>query len=193
MKLRTPSSSRLQKAGQVKFAERDDYRWPCVKATTVLHCDAKKAMDLLLDSSQTQQYNLYSIGRTDIETLSTRTKFVWNRTTIPFSVKPFDYCTLMHFYERVPTQKKRLKNRLFSFADNNHHRQQHSKPPNTHESTTRSSTPPSLHSGNEAKKELVLLSRYVEHPLVPIHKDFNRCENIIGLQVLHPLKSTGMW
>ena len=95
MKLRTPSSSRLQKAGQVKFAERDDYRWPCVKATTVLHCDAKKAMDLLLDSSQTQQYNLYSIGRTDIETLSTRTKFVWNRTTIPFSVKPFDYCTLL--------------------------------------------------------------------------------------------------
>ena len=176
----------------MKFAEQDDYRWPCVKATTILHCDAKKAMDLLLDSSQTQQYNHYSIGRTDVETLSPRTKYVWNRAQIPFSIKPFDYCTLMHYYERVPTlPKKEHKNHLFCFADNHHHRQQRSKSPNTHGTTTGSSTVPSVHKENEAKKDLVLLSRHVEHPLVPLHKDFSRCENIIGLQVLHPLKNTG--
>ena len=128
-----------------------------------------------------------------METLSTRTKYVWNRTKIPFSVKPFDYCTLMHCYERIPIPKKRHKNHFFCFADNNHHHQEQSKSRNAHESTNRSSMTPSLHNVNEAKKELVLLSRHVEHPLVPLHKDFNRCENIIGLQILHPLKSTGRY
>lgn len=123
---------------------------------------------------------------TDVETLSTRTKYVWNRTTIPFAVKPFDYCTLMHYYERIiPIPKKQHKNHFFCFKDN--------KARNAHESTNRRSMTPSFHNDNEAKKELVLLSRHVEHPLVPLHKDFNRCENIIGLQILHPLKNIGRY
>ena len=37
-------------------------------------------------------------------------------------------------------------------------------------------------------KEYVLVSRGIEHPLIPVHKDFSRSENIIGLNILRPIK-----
>lgn len=39
------------------------------------------------------------------------------------------------------------------------------------------------------KSEYVLVSRGVEHPLIPVHKDYSRSENIIGLNILRPIKS----
>ena len=37
-------------------------------------------------------------------------------------------------------------------------------------------------------KEYVLVSRGIKHPLIPVHKDFSRSENIIGLNILRPIK-----
>ena len=45
------------KSGYMKFPERDDGRWPCVKTSTVLFCEPAKVLRLLLDSSKTRRYN----------------------------------------------------------------------------------------------------------------------------------------
>ena len=39
------------------------------------------------------------------------------------------------------------------------------------------------------QNEYVLVSRGVQHPLIPVHKDYCRSENIIGLNILRPIKS----
>lgn len=38
------------------------------------------------------------------------------------------------------------------------------------------------------KNEYILVSRGVQHPLVAVHKDYCRSENIIGLNILRPIK-----
>lgn len=133
------------KSGYMKFPERDDGRWPCVKSSTVLFCEPTEVLHLLLDSSQTRRYNQYSVGRVDVDIVSPKTKYVWNKTQVPFARKPYDFCNVMHCFER----------------------------------TTASG------------KELVLLSRYVEHPLVPRNNQYMRSENIIGLQILKQLSPSG--
>jgi hypothetical protein len=41
-----------------------------------------------------------------------------------------------------------------------------------------------------SKNEYVLVSKGVQHPLIPVHKDYSRSENIIGLNILRPLKGS---
>lgn len=41
-----------------------------------------------------------------------------------------------------------------------------------------------------SKNEYVLVSKGVQHPLVPINKDYSRSENIIGLNILRPVKGS---
>ena len=45
-----------------------------------------------------------------------------------------------------------------------------------------------MHSYMKYPKEYVLVSKGIRHPLVPVHKDFCRSENIIGLNILKPFK-----
>jgi hypothetical protein len=137
------------KKNAMKFGTSDDKSWPCIKSSTIIDADPKKVLALLMDSSKVKKYNQYSIGRDDIERVSKNTKIVWNKTRIPFSVKPFDYCTLMHHYE-VPRRR----------AD------------------------------GSKTKDIIIISKFVEHELVPVHKNFARCENIIGLQILRSLHSS---
>lgn len=40
-----------------------------------------------------------------------------------------------------------------------------------------------------SKNEYVLISKGVQHPLIPVQKDYSRSENIIGLNILRPVKS----
>ena len=40
-----------------------------------------------------------------------------------------------------------------------------------------------------SKNEYVLVSKGVQHPLIPVHKDYSRSENIIGLNILRPVKT----
>jgi hypothetical protein len=41
-----------------------------------------------------------------------------------------------------------------------------------------------------SKNEYVLVSKGVQHPLIPVHKDYSRSENIIGLNILRPVKGS---
>lgn len=38
----------------------------------------------------------YSTGRVDVEVIDKNTKVVWNKTKIPYTLKPYDFCSLMH-------------------------------------------------------------------------------------------------
>jgi hypothetical protein len=152
------------KAGHMKFPESDDKRWPCVKSITVINSAPAAVLRILLDSSNSQRYNQYSIGRVDVDIVSPKTKYVWNKTAVPFAIKPYDFCTVMHWYERTST---------ISDSDKSH------------------STSKDRSSDSASGKELVLLSRYAEHPLVPRSKQYSRSENIIGLQILKPLPASG--
>jgi hypothetical protein len=134
------------KKDAMRFGSSDDRRWPCVKSSTIIDADPKTVLNFLMDSSQVKKYNQYSIGREDVEQLSKNTKIVWNKTRIPFSIKSFDFCTLMHHYEH-------------------HGRDRDGKKTN----------------------DIIIVSKHIEHALVPLHKNFIRCENIIGLQVLRPI------
>lgn len=73
--------------------------WPCVKATAVIDASPRSLSGLLWDSSKVSLVNRYSSGRTDVDIVSPDTKIVWNRSRIPFTVRPFDFCSLMHRYE----------------------------------------------------------------------------------------------
>ncbi len=69
--------------------------FPCVKATGIVRAPPENVMALLFDSNRIQEYNVYSIGRVDIEKLDERTKVVWNRTKPPLSQKMHDFCSIM--------------------------------------------------------------------------------------------------
>ncbi len=69
--------------------------FPCVKATGIVRAPPEDILALLFDSKCTQEYNVYSIGRVDIEKLDESTKVVWNRTKPPLSKKIHDFCSLM--------------------------------------------------------------------------------------------------
>ena len=67
-----------------------------VKAKGVVRASPEEIFDMIFDSSRTKEYNKYSVGRTDIVSLSPFSKVVWNRTNPPGTKKPHDFCTLMH-------------------------------------------------------------------------------------------------
>jgi hypothetical protein len=71
-------------------------RWPCIKAKSVIDAPPAKVADLLYDSSRIHLTNKYSQGRTDVKKIGEKTKIVWNRTKIPFTVRPYDFCSLIH-------------------------------------------------------------------------------------------------
>eukprot|EP01034_Spumella_vulgaris_P027974 gene27974-34764_t len=52
--------------------------------------------ELFMDSSKVHLLNKYSAGRVDIESIGTKSKIVWNKTKLPYAMKPYDFCSLMH-------------------------------------------------------------------------------------------------
>lgn len=74
-------------------------KWPCIKATTVIDTSPRKLAELLMDSSRVHLTNKFSQGRTDVHIIDKSTKIVWNRSRIPFTFKPYDFCTMMHCLE----------------------------------------------------------------------------------------------
>ena len=119
----------------------EDKQWPCIKSTAIVKGDAKMLVEYLMDSSKVPEYNKHCAGRTDVEKISKKSKIVWNRTKIPLAIKSYDFCTLMHYYQK----------------------------PN---------------------KEYILVSKGVDHPLIPVHKDYSRSENIIGINILRTVPSS---
>jgi hypothetical protein len=81
--------------------DKSSHKWPCVKATTIIDAPAKELMNLLMDSTQSKRTNRYSAGRDDVLVCSDRTKIVWNRTRIPFSIRPYDFCNIIHCVEVI--------------------------------------------------------------------------------------------
>jgi hypothetical protein len=74
----------------------ENSRWPCITSITTIDLPIDKLCQVVMDSSQVPLYNKYSGGRDDVVTFGNNTKIVWNRTKIPFAIKPYDFCTLMH-------------------------------------------------------------------------------------------------
>ena len=74
-------------------------KWPCVKTTTVLDAPPKTIKNLLMDSSKATLVNKFSSGRMDVLKLGDHSKVVWNRTRMPYSYKPYDFCNLMHWFK----------------------------------------------------------------------------------------------
>jgi hypothetical protein len=118
--------------------DKSDRKWVCVMTKTVINAPAAKLRKLLLDSEKVTSLNKYSCGRSDVEVLNSHCKVVWNRSRIPFTIKPFDFCTLIR-----------------DFCD-----------PKT--------------------GMILIISKAVEHELVPVTKDYARSHVIFGLNVLIP-------
>jgi hypothetical protein len=128
-KARLPLSKGLSKGAE---------RWPCVKSSTIINASPEVIMKLLMDSSKVHMTNKYSAGRTDVLKIDESTKMVWARTKIPYSIKPYDFCTLMQVFK--------------------------------------------LNNGG-----IMIISKGVEHELVPKHRDYCRSEIYFGVNFLHPL------
>eukprot|EP01039_Chlorochromonas_danica_P006438 gene6438-7100_t len=77
----------------------DACKWPCVKSHTTIDLPVEKLAQLMLDSSKVHVLNRYSVGREDVEMLGSTSKIVWSKTKIPYTPKPYDFCTLMHAME----------------------------------------------------------------------------------------------
>jgi len=67
-----------------------------VKAKGVVRASPSEIFDMIYDSLRTKEYNKYSLGRSDVAIIGSRTKIVWNRTNPPGTKRPHDFCTLMH-------------------------------------------------------------------------------------------------
>ena len=69
-----------------------------VKAKGLVAATPEAIFEMIFDSSRTKEYNKYSVGRADIDTVAgcPKSKIVWNRTNPPGTKKPHDFCTLMH-------------------------------------------------------------------------------------------------
>lgn len=76
-------------------------KWPCIKATAIIDAAPRALMHLLMDSSKVSLTNKFSAGRFDIECIDKNTKIVWNRSRIPYTIKPYDFCSLMYSYEVI--------------------------------------------------------------------------------------------
>ena len=113
-------------------------RWPVVKSTTTINGSPENVMKLLMDSSKVHKTNKYSAGRTDVLKINEFTKMVWSRTKIPYSIKPYDFCTLM--------QVSKLNN-----------------------------------------GGIMIISKGIEHELVPKHQDYCRSEIYFGVNFLYPV------
>jgi len=128
-KARIPISKGLSKGAE---------RWPCVKSSTIINASPEAIMKLLMDSSKVHMTNKYSAGRTDMLKIDDATKMVWARTKIPYSIKPYDFCTLMQVFK--------------------------------------------LNNGG-----IMIISKGIEHELVPKHSDYCRSEIYFGVNFLYPL------
>eukprot|EP01038_Epipyxis_sp_PR26KG_P012785 gene12785-17141_t len=116
-------------------------RWPCIKAIAIIDLPCDLLAKLLLDSSKVHLINTFSAGRTDAHIIDPNTKIVWNRTKSSFGVKPYDFCTLMHYF----------KDPKSSFT--------------------------------------MIISKATVHEKVQKHKEFNRAEVLMGINILVPCKS----
>lgn len=73
--------------------------WPVIKSTCIVDAPPSSIADMLMDSSKVHLTNKYSAGRDDAEKINGMSKICWNKIKLPFSLKPFDFCTLMHVYK----------------------------------------------------------------------------------------------
>ncbi len=136
-------------------------KWPCIKSFTTIDLPTEQLKDLLLDSNRVTDYNRYSGGRNDIEILSSNTKIVWNKSKIPYAIKPYDFSTLIHTYQLPITS--------------------------TATSSSSSSLFPLLQSHSHSKHPIiVILSTAVKHEKIPVHKDFARSEVFFAMNILSP-------
>jgi len=113
-------------------------RWPCVKSSTIINGSPESITKLLMDSSKAHLTNKFSAGRNDVLKINEFTKLVWSRTKIPYSIKPYDFSTLMQVLK--------------------------------------------LNNGG-----IMIISKGIDHELVPKHQDYCRSEIYIGVNYLHPL------
>jgi hypothetical protein len=141
-KLKTPlhpNSSSSNGGGEVD--DDNDNDWPCIRSMTTIDLPVDALCDVIMDSSKVMLYNKYSGGRDDVVTVGPQSKIVWSRTNIPFTIKSYDFSTLMHL-ER-----------------------------------------------NAVDNTVLIVSRGVRCPQVPIHSDYSRSEIIFGLNILTPSKN----
>lgn len=113
-------------------------RWPCVKSSTIINGSPESITKLLMDSSKAHLTNKFSAGRNDVLKINEFTKLVWSRTKIPYSIKPYDFSTLMQVLK--------------------------------------------LNDGG-----IMIISKGIDHELVPKHQDYCRSEIYIGVNYLYPL------
>jgi START domain len=74
----------------------DDKRWNCLKGTVRIDASPKDLRRLLLDSEKAKLLNRYSLGRTDVDVINPHCKVVWTRSKLPYTLKPFDFCSIMY-------------------------------------------------------------------------------------------------
>lgn len=83
----------------------DYQRWPCFRASLTLPLPLQNLRQLLEDSNQATFLNKYCQGREDIELREEEeekgreketSRIIHTRTKIPYTIKPFDFSTLMH-------------------------------------------------------------------------------------------------
>eukprot|EP00640_Fibrocapsa_japonica_P003935 CAMPEP_0113942380 /NCGR_PEP_ID=MMETSP1339-20121228/8104_1 /TAXON_ID=94617 /ORGANISM="Fibrocapsa japonica" /LENGTH=354 /DNA_ID=CAMNT_0000946833 /DNA_START=343 /DNA_END=1407 /DNA_ORIENTATION=+ /assembly_acc=CAM_ASM_000762 len=86
--------TKVWKAYAPKDADGADY--PIIKSHGIVNAPAADLVEMMIDSERVQEYNRFSKGRTDVQTMGEDTKVVWNRTWPPMTPKPHDFCTLMH-------------------------------------------------------------------------------------------------
>lgn len=93
----------VYKTFKTQCKEKKDRRWICVMAKSNIEMPGNELKTLLLDSSKVKLFNQYSEGRTDVEVINSKCKVVWARTKIPYTIKPFDFCTLIRSWTDTKT------------------------------------------------------------------------------------------
>jgi hypothetical protein len=85
-----------------------DCEIPAIRSSGIIAMDAAELTNLLLNSSQTQQYNKFCLGRTDEIVyfddfdINSVTKVVRTKTKHPLIPKPMEFVTLIHARKLKP-------------------------------------------------------------------------------------------
>lgn len=139
-------------------------KWPCFKSFTTVNVSMEEFKNILFDSSKATVLNKYCLERIDVEIIEENTKVVWLKSKSSFKMKPFDFSTLLHAYESTVIQSDGYPSVYFPDA----------------EGTTTTSLPSSR------RPAIIILSRCIKHPQIPVVSDYARSETIFGVNILTP-------